>query len=216
MKALLKKELLLNHGFIWTIVIMLPLSYIINVGGVPVMTGVMFGYVIGLFYYDNQSGINKFVVSLPITRKDVINAKYVYSIIFMFVVFLYFFLVDKIAHMYLNYLNYEPINFSALLSFYLVTLMIIAIYIPFYIKFSFMTAFLFQLISMMVGPIAFFGLLNWIGTRTNIFDYIEDFVLSFVMFIQKNPFVVFVPLTIILLFISWFISQRIFMKKDLT
>lgn len=212
MKALLKKDFLLNQSFIWTLLLMLPLSYVINVSGMPVMVGIMLGFVIGLFYYDNQSGMHKFVVSLPITRKEVIHAKYMYSIIFMFLAFLYYYFVDQIAHMVLNYLDHEPLTFTSWFMFYLITLMVITFYIPFYVKFTFMFAFIFQIISMVIGPVVLAGFVIWLDVKTNILDYIN----SFIMIIKNRPFLVMIPSTIVVIFISWFISLRIFLKKDLT
>lgn len=216
MKALLKREILLNQSFLWVVLLMLPFSYVINVGGVPVVVGVMVGFISGLFYYDEKSGMDKFVVSLPFTRKEVINAKYVFAILFMFFIFVYVLFVDKAAHYFLDYLHHEPFTISSWFMFYLISLIVMAFFFPFYIKFSFMFAFIFQIFTMMLGPVALSAFVYWLTKKTSLWNYIEDYVQNILLMLEKNPIPILLAVAIVTMVISWLISQRIFFKKDLS
>ena len=112
MKTIMKKDLLLHQSAFLVILLLIPFTYIVNIYPIPPVIGGFYGYFIGLFYYDQKVNANQFLVSLPITRATIINARYVFTILTFLGLLVYWYLIDFIAHNVLPYLSFEPMPFQ--------------------------------------------------------------------------------------------------------
>lgn len=58
MTALLKKDLFINRNYLLMILFLIPYLYVMNISPAASFVGLQIGLLIGMFYCDQQAGIN--------------------------------------------------------------------------------------------------------------------------------------------------------------
>lgn len=214
MVALLKRDFLISLTYVLTILILIPFVYAIHVSPLAIFTGTVIGLFAGLYYYDQQAGINKYLVSLPISRKTIINARYLFSVLLMIFTLTYIFLIDNFVHLFFPNYGAEPLPGELFFNFFCISVLIIAIYLPIYTKFNYMTAFIIQLVSMFLVPMILIMIMTWLLEISKFGPQINELIEFLLQIYSANPLVVSIVSVGLILFISWSISQRIYSRKD--
>ncbi len=213
MIPLLKKDFWMNFSYLLMTLAFIPIAYVLNLSSGFLYYGLVLGLIFNAFYYDNVSGINQYMVSLPIARQKVVTARYVFCLLFALTVFGYQFVLDRLAHAGLPYFAYEPMTEYTLLTRLCGVIILMAFSLPLYFAFSYMKAFMTQLISFAV----FIGLVGLIGKfidKLNVVWLIE-FVSSILEVLFSYPFMIIVLFTVVISLLSLAISRKIFHRKDL-
>ena len=213
MIPLLKMDFFMTANYFMIILFVVPYMYVMNISPPFTFVGLQIWLLIGLFYYDQQSGIHKFLVSLPVDRTNIVRARYLFAAIFLFLTFVYFVLIDRLAHRYLHYLEYQPISARAAWMYICISLIIYALSFPIYYHFSYLAALMVQVLLFIVLPGTFLLLLNMV-VKFKI-QWVIDAAEQFFSYFSAHPFLVAIPATLVSYLISLFLSQKIFMKKDL-
>lgn len=213
MTALLKKDLFINRNYLLMILFLIPYLYVMNISPAASFVGLQIGLLIGSFYCDQQAGINQFLVSLPVSRREIIRARYLFAALFAFLTLAYLVLIDQLAHRFLPYFEYPPVSGRTAFIFVCVSLVIYALSFPIYFRFSYILALVVQVLLFILLPGAFFLALKLLvkGDAPWLFHGAGRIFASF----SDHPFLIAPPAALASYLLSLFLSQRIFMKKDL-
>ena len=218
MKGLIIKDLLNLSSYKTTLLIILIFCSIGMVGtdavnAAPIFITVMIGMIVlSTFNYDETSHAEKYILSLPLTRKEIVMSKYVLAIVASIVGILLTIIIVNVINVIrpedLIKLDFENLSITAVSGIFGVAL-IQAIQIPSVYRFGAekgriqMFLLLFLLVLMIAG-VGF--LITKIGFDINI-EKINRFMNHFGI-----PILILV--SAILYYISYKISYKIFKKKE--
>lgn len=209
MLGLIKKDLLLIKAnlksmlIIFIVYLLLAFQGTFEVTFVVPLIGVML--FISTFSYDDYNHWNAYAITLPDGRKNVVRAKYITSILLIiFLGITSLFLLVGIDLIKANSFNLEEMT-SSLMGTILASTLIISLFYPFLFKYGSTNGriilFVFAFVVAAIGTIAssFFDISSIIH-ELNILD---------------KYFLFLIPLfSIILLGISYFISNKIYKSKE--
>ncbi|MBM7554308.1 ABC-2 transporter permease [Thalassobacillus pellis] len=213
MNSLLKKELLVNQQFLLLVIVFIPGAYVMNLSPVFIYAGLMLGLVVNLFYCDDKSKANQFMVSLPVDRKSLVTARFLFSFLAILIFLAYTVLIDQIAHLWLAYFSYSPITVSTALLALGAVLILSSLSFPIYYKLSFMKALTANIIIMVVTPVALITAGSLLYHREEaIIKKLVDTVISIV---QNQPVVIGGLVILLTVIGSYQLSKRIYTHKDL-
>ena len=208
MLGLVKKDLLMIKGnmrqVILFLVVFLILAFQENniIVIVPVFVSMM--VFITTFSYDEYNKWNAYAISLPVSRKNIVKAKYVASIILWAIALLVTVVITGIMGLFEQNINYFEM-FGMILGCVFSIVLLEAIMFPLIFKFGVEKG----RIGLFVGVFAIAGLLGFIFTGIDL-----ENATGFIEIFNKYYYILIPLVAVILLVISYFVSKKIYLKKE--
>ena len=211
MAQIVEKEFHLNLYYIIFLIMFIPILYIINISGNFIYIAAMLGFIFNAFYYDSKNHVNRFTASLPLKRESIVLGKYIFFLISTAAFLLYIWLVDKIAHSGLPYLESKPLNWFVILLIFTSIAVMLSISIPIYFMFqSYMKAFFIQMILLFS---VIFSIAIIIG---NPYIQISEKMVLFILdIIHLQPVLILIGFSLGSLYLSYRLTAWSYIKKDI-
>ncbi len=211
MLGLIKKDFLLikSNSNLKIIIIMFIIYIMMAFQGmfevtfiVPLIGIIMF---ITTFSYDDFNNWNSYAVTLPNGRKNVVKAKYIASIILIIMLGI----LSLVISMGIDYVKTNSINLaestSALIETILSTIIIISFLYPIVFKFGATNG----------RIILFIVVFTVVGIVTLITKFVDmSIVINTINELDKYPYIAIPIICVILLSISYLISNKIYQSKE--
>lgn len=161
-------------------------------------------YAMATFNYDEKSKSDRYILTLPVTKKDVIIAKYVLSILSLFVGLLIGIILNIVLFkLILNKMPDFNTAFVTILGSVFALSIMQSIQIPCIYKYG-----------AEKGRLQIYIIMMFIVLLIVLFQSISNFDLSFLSKIDKFiPFIIII-LTILNYYVSYKISYKIYLKKE--
>lgn len=208
MLGLVKKDLLMIKGNIRQVILFLVVFLVLAfqenniIVIVPVFVSMM--VFITTFSYDEYNKWDAYAIALPVSRKNIVKAKYVASIILWVIALLVTVVITGIMGFFEQNINYFEM-FGMILGCVFSIVLLEAIMFPLIFKFGVEKG----RIGLFVGVFAIAGLLGFIFTGIDL-ENANGFIEIF-----NEYYYILIPLVaVILLVISYFVSKRIYLKKE--
>lgn len=216
MVSMIKRDLYMSVPAFITAFFFVLISYAINMSPLFITISVVILLVLNLFYYDFHNSVYNFIVSLPVSRKKIVLARYIVTacITVFFIGFIWVF--DAFAHSYIypsfsgvfGDLDFEPLSPILILFICLAIVAILSVSIPiYYYALSIAKAVTIQIIFFL-GIVAGFIL----SMFSSLF---ERLILSFLDIISAIPSLSIIAFITISLIVSYALSVRFFSRRDL-
>ena len=209
MLGLIKKDLFMAKGNFKTIAIIFVVFTFTAINGnenfvfIPAFMSVMI--MMSTFSYDEYNKTNAFVIALPNGNKNVVKSKYLATLLIAFVSILLTFIISMIAGYVQKNLDIESI-LSTLLGCFVGIAFIQSIIYPFILKYGTEKS----RIGIFVGIFGISGILSLL-LKSGIHIEIPE---SIVNFFNNYGIIILVLVTMIILYISYKISESIYLKKE--
>lgn len=210
MVFLLKRELYTSYTSIYFMLFFIPIVYVLDMSITfpAIFTLMYFAY--GSFYVDHKFRMNRFVVSLPISKNAIVFARYTFVYTCLLIVLAYQWLVDFMAHLGLPYLSGAPIDSITFFLLMMGASIILALSLPiFYIFSSFTIAISVNITLFFLLAISFGILVS--GTFLNV----DRYILFIFDVIDIQPHVISSAVSLLALYLSYLLSVWIFKRKDI-
>ena len=208
MLGLVKKDLLMIKGNIRQVILFLVVFLILAfqenniIVIVPVFVSMM--VFITTFSYDEYNKWDAYAISLPVSRKNIVKAKYVASIILWVIALLVTVVITGIMGLFEQNINYFEM-FGMILGCVFSIVLLEAIMFPLIFKFGVEKG----RIGLFVGVFAIAGLLGFIFTGIDL-----ENATGFIEIFNKYYYILIPLVAVILLVISYFVSKKIYLKKE--
>ncbi len=208
MLGLVKKDLLMIKGNIRQVILFLVVFLILAfqenniIVIVPVFVSMM--VFITTFSYDEYNKWDAYAISLPVSRKNIVKAKYVASIILWAIALLVTVVITGIMGLFEQNINYFEM-FGMILGCVFSIVLLEAIMFPLIFKFGVEKG----RIGLFVGVFAIAGLLGFIFTGIDL-----ENATGFIEIFNKYYYILIPLAAVILLVISYFVSKKIYLKKE--
>ena len=208
MLGLIKKDLLMIKGNLRQAILFLGVFIILALQEnniiviVPVFVSMMI--FMTTFSYDEYNKWEAYAISLPVSRKNIVKAKYVASIILWVIALLVTVVITGIMGIFEQNLNYSEM-FGMILGCVFSIVLLEAVMFPLIFKFGVEKG----RIGVFIGVFVIAALLGFIFTGIDL-ENANGFIEFF-----NNYYYILIPLVaVILMVISYFISKRIYLKKE--
>lgn len=201
---ILKKDLSLSKLYLIITPFLLAILHFGDAGNIGVYSYILLFASYYPFYTDFHNEMNRFMVSLPISRKQIILSRYLAILILMFFTIALHFLIDYTLS--LIFLEARPFSFQPLVLLFTLSFIIIlvSIILPvYYYARSFLRGFSINFYLLMLGMIISFGLVNSVDPS------------KLLNSLSLNPYLLLITLSALCLAISYRLSVFIFSRKDL-
>ena len=208
MLSLIKKDLLMIKGNMRQVMLFLIVFLILALQEnniiviVPVFVSMMI--FITTFSYDEYNKWDAYAITLPISRKDIVKSKYITSVILWLIAILVTVVIVGIMGVFEQNIDYFEM-FGMILGCVFSIVLLEAIMFPLIFKFGVEKG----RIGLFVGVFAIAGLLGFIFTGIDL-----ENATGFIEIFNKYYYMLIPLVAIILLVISYFISKRIYLKKE--
>ena len=208
MKGLIKKDFLLIKGNLKLIILMLFVFVIMAIQGqfdisfvVPFIIVMLF---MSTFSYDEYNKWDAYAVTIPNGRKNVVKSKYIASLILIFAAIIITFLLNYIIGLVNNNLEFDKF-ISVLSGATFATILVLSIMYPFIFKYGIEKGRigLFVITFAIVGIVRLFTKYVKINISQNIITFFNNYW-----------FIIILVITMLILFVSYKISEKIYMKKE--
>ena len=209
MLGLIKKDLLLIKANLKSMIIIFVIYIMLAFQGtfdatfiIPLIGIILF---LSTFSYDDFNNWNSYAVTLPNGRKNVVRAKYIASTILMIILAVVAFSIGiGISYIKTNSINLDEI-ISSLMGTMLSIVIINSLLYPIVFKFGATN-----------GRIILFAVVFGIaGIGTLIAKFVDmTFIIDMVNRLDTNPLIIIPVFSIILLGISYLISNKIYQIKE--
>lgn len=208
MKGLILKDLLLIKGNARYILIFLVIFGLIALEGndvlyfIPAFISMMM--FMTTFSYDEYNKWDAYAISLPVSRKNIVKAKYVASIILWVIALLVTVVITGIMGLFEQNINYFEM-FGMILGCVFSIVLLEAIMFPLIFKFGVEKG----RIGLFVGVFAIAALLGFIFTGIDL-----ENANGFIEIFNEYYYILLPLVAVILLVISYYVSKRIYLKKE--
>lgn len=208
MLGLVKKDLLMIKGNIRQVILFLVVFLVLAfqenniIVIVPVFVSMM--VFITTFSYDEYNKWDAYAISLPVSRKNIVKAKYVASIILWVIALLVTVVITGIMGLFEQNINYFEM-FGMILGCVFSIVLLEAIMFPLIFKFGVEKG----RIGLFVGVFAIAALLGFIFTGIDL-----ENATGFIEIFNKYYYILIPLAAVILLVISYFVSKKIYLKKE--
>lgn len=159
---------------------------------------------ISTFSYDDYNNWNAYAIGLPCGRKDIVKSKYIATVILMIVSSILSVLVILLVNLLKNEENYENIFSSFIGCLFSVSLLSSVMY-PLIFKYGSEKGRIALFIGVFVIAIII-GVLSKLVDETNIQNTVT--------FLDNWAYILIPAVSILLYFVSYFISKKIYSKKE--
>lgn len=211
MIQMLKRDFQVNSIYSIGSFIFVPLVYMMNGSIIIIYLFALFFFHFYAFYLDDKANIHRFLVSLPIKKKEIVLSKYLFMLISFCIFIVYHIFIDQLAHYGLPYLESDPINGLTLVLILAGVIFALAISLPiYYYSKSFQTAFLIHVSILIFGPLLFV-----VATANPYIDISKIFFLI-IELVEIQPYIMPIIISFGCLFLSYRLSVSVFMRKNLS
>lgn len=210
MKGLIKKDFLLLKGNLTYFLIITVIFSMITITGeafdvsfmLPFLAIMMF---ILTFSWDDFNNWNAYAITLPIGRKNIVKSKYISAIIILFSSVILCIVLSFITTMVSENTFDMQTVLSDILGTILGVILILAIWFPCIYKFG-----------VEKGRIMLFTGVFSVVIVGSILSKFFDFtaIINFINSLENIGLIIIPIITIVLLMISYFVSLRIYLKKE--
>ena len=208
MLGLVKKDLLMIKGNMRQVILFLVVFLILafQENNIIVIVPVFVSMIVFIttFSYDEYNKWDAYAISLPVSRKNIVKAKYVASIILWAIALLVTVVITGIMGLFFFFLNYFEM-FGMILGCVFSIVLLEAIMFPLIFKFGVEKG----RIGLFVGVFAIAGLLGFIFTGIDL-----ENATGFIEIFNKYYYILIPLVAVILLVISYFVSKKIYLKKE--
>ncbi len=208
MLGLVKKDLLMIKGNMRQVILFLVVFLILafQENNIIVIVPVFVSMIVFIttFSYDEYNKWDAYAISLPVSRKNIVKAKYVASIILWAIALLVTVVITGIMGLFEQNLNYFEM-FGMILGCVFSIVLLEAIMFPLIFKFGVEKG----RIGLFVGVFAIAGLLGFIFTGIDL-----ENATGFIEIFNKYYYILIPLAAVILLVISYFVSKKIYLKKE--
>jgi len=157
-----------------------------------------------LFFNESKSKVNRFFISLPVKRKHIVLGRYLFVIGFGHLFILFTWLIDIVFPLGERLSGEEFIIMIMMMNF------IIAVSIPIYYAINeIWLAIIIQTIVLLVSTFIF------VYIAADPYDIFNSFMEVLLYIVDLQPILFVITTSIVMLTISIFISQFIFLRKDI-
>lgn len=209
MLGLIKKDFLLIKSNLKSIVIILVIYLALAFQGsfdityiFPLIGLMLF---ISTFSYDDFNNWNAYAITLPNGRKNVVRAKYLSSILLALILVI----VSLIMSIVINYVKNIPINLeetiSLLAGIVLSNVIVISLLYPIFFKFG-------STNGRLILFVVIFGITVILAVIAKFVDF--SFLKDFIDALDRYLFIEIPIISVILLIISYFVSNKIYKNKE--
>ncbi|MUK88968.1 hypothetical protein GMD78_11345 [Ornithinibacillus sp. L9] len=218
MISLIKRDILISKAALTTAVFLIPIAYFITIPPIYTSVGLILPVlIVGIFFLDHRAQMNKFIKSLPVLEKQIVQSRFLGIFLLWVSVVFYQFLVGNIIGAISSTPRYIY-DWIDILTVICLGLMMKALFIPIYYFFkSFTTAStLIFILYMGILYSSFSPLIDILGMDDYIlFNDLDQGIVPLVeTYIPTYPFFVLALGSISIYFLSMKLSQRIFVNKD--
>lgn len=219
MRHLIKKELIVQKKMLWfglfySIFLFLAFANPVLQEFTYSMAAFGIGYItiIGVAQAEDKNNSDIIINSLPLTRRDVVSAKYLSVLTFTCIALIIVALIGMIFHFLVPYFNYRLMNFLDVYTTFASISLLAAISLPIYFKTSAQWTRAFNVVLFLVIFFAPAQLIRyfvqndqrpWVQTLAQI-THNQDWLLSLAS----------LTVMLTLMLVSYFISLRIYLQKD--
>ena len=208
MLGLVKKDLLMIKGNMRQVILFLVVFLILafQENNIIVIVPVFVSMIVFIttFSYDEYNKWDAYAISLPVSRKNIVKAKYVASIILWAIALLVTVVITGIMGLFEQNINYFEM-FGMILGCVFSIVLLEAIMFPLIFKFGVEKG----RIGLFVGVFAIAGLLGFIFTGIDL-----ENATGFIEIFNKYYYILIPLVAVILLVISYFVSKKIYLKKE--
>ena len=208
MLGLVKKDLLMIKGNMRQVILFLVVFLILafQENNIIVIVPVFVSMIVFIttFSYDEYNKWDAYAISLPVSRKNIVKAKYVASIILWAIALLVTVVITGIMGLFEQNINYFEM-FGMILGCVFSIVLLEAIMFPLIFKFGVEKG----RIGLFVGVFAIAGLLGFIFTGIDL-----ENATGFIEIFNKYYYILIPLAAVILLVISYFVSKKIYLKKE--
>ena len=208
MLGLVKKDLLMIKGNMRQVILFLVVFLILafQENNIIVIVPVFVSMIVFIttFSYDEYNKWDAYAISLPVSRKNIVKAKYVASIILWVIALLVTVVITGIMGLFEQNINYFEM-FGMILGCVFSIVLLEAIMFPLIFKFGVEKG----RIGLFVGVFAIAGLLGFIFTGIDL-----ENATGFIEIFNKYYYILIPLVAVILLVISYFVSKKIYLKKE--
>lgn len=159
---------------------------------------------ISTFNYDDFNNWNAYAVTLPDGRRNVVRGKYLSSLLFILLTSIVAIILSSSIHIYKGTLILEEI-FLLLISSVTSMVIVLAIMYPIIFKFGIEKGRIIVFTVIVAGAFLIGGISEIIS---------PDFMKSITTFLDNYYYFVFPLFTIVSIGISYFVSTKIYLKKE--
>ena len=197
--------------YILILLAIIPISYVIHFPSSSVFIWALLSFLFIVFLIEKQNNVEQFLVSLPLKRKDMVRARYIFlvSLSVLFIGSLW--IADLAWHIVVPSSVFSRVDFVNLIQQYWITALLFSIYIPvFYFYKQFIHAATFFMISFTC--LIYLNVLTVGNTLITFDDSIRTFIAEL---FTIQPYLMPIILSIICLFVSYQLSIQIFKRRDI-
>ena len=215
-KGLILKDLMNLKSYKTTMLFILVLYVIVSLMNeemmvsMPIYIVLIFGMIaIGSFNYDSMSKSDKYILSFPITRKEVVKARYLYTFLFTLVGFLFAIALNVIFQIIkTGNLNGAIDMISVAVGSFFGMILLQVFQIPIMYKFGAEKGKIVQMIMILTLMLGVSGITVGFMKVSNVsLEQLE-------MVLKKYGLIIIGIVSVILYFISYQISFAIYSKKE--
>lgn len=214
MIGFMKKDVLISKQYFFILAVYIPLMYLLNLSPLFFFYAVTYGLVVGIFYYDSQGKINRFAVSLPVSREKIVLSRFLFLTITLVVIYMYQLVIDLAAHRFFDHLDFKPMAPISVFTYLCGAFIVMALSVPFYYSFSYTMAIVTNLTFFTIVPSLLFFLFILLDRWSN--GLLSAGFKSVVKFFVEFYPVLTLGATLIVGFLSYSLSKRIFLRKNVT
>lgn len=208
MLGLVKKDLLMIKGNMRQVILFLVVFLILafQENNIIVIVPVFVSMIVFIttFSYDEYNKWDAYAIALPISRKNIVKSKYIASVILWLIALLVTVVITVIMGIIGQNINYFEM-FGMILGCVFSIVLLEAIMFPLIFKFGVEKG----RIGLFVGVFAIAALLGFIFTGVDL-----ENATGFIEFFNKYYYILLPLAIIILLMGSYFVSKRIYLKKE--
>lgn len=217
--TLVKKDLLLNGWETYVgMALFVLIAYVVTLPPTFIFMIAFFALVFSSFTYDDKVQVNRFLCSLPIPKKLVVQSRYAYSLLITICTLLFQFIIIKVLQPFLSD-SFYVYSFRDLIVLFCIGAVFIALCIPIiYFVRKLVTALGIILVMLAVGTVV---IIDQLVTVLQLDDWIifNELDAGFVLLAEKyfpwQPYLLIVIFTSILVYLSVIVSINIFTKNDI-
>ncbi len=181
-----------------------------NVPSIGITIWIISGFIPLVFFLDSQNNVNRFLVSMPIQRKQLVLARYLFLLSITLGAMLFLWLFDAVAYQRLPYLILQSMTGFEILQLFIVNSLLLSIYIPFFYYFrNFTRAVTFFMLS------AVFFIYSYAVITGNPLISFDDPIRDFLINITNGQSIYLLIFSGIVLYLSFRLSFWLFTKKDI-
>jgi len=218
MFILIKKDIQANHWGIYVgTIIFLLITYLITLPPTIIYLLSCFSIIFSAFSYDDKADANRYFLSMPIIKADIVKSRYLYSIVIIIGTLLIQLIIMIMTH-FIFATHFYMYSWQDSITLIGIAFLMIAVFTPVMYYFHSIINAMFSILFLVgLSTMVMMGELDKVLSFTNtiIFNDIDHgFSLLVEKYFPSPAHVLFIISTSILLYLSMLLSTSLFKKKD--